>query len=88
MGWFTESKVELISTGKVIAEPKVTGTRWTELAKFVGIIAAMWVFGSGVVSVDFNGKDSVTPKPGATRTAPAKAPDRSPSAGPSAKPTG
>ena len=50
MGWFVENKVELVSTGKVIAEHKVTGTRWTELGKFVGIILGGWILAAGLGS--------------------------------------
>lgn len=43
MGWFFEDKTELVSTGKVIAEERVTGQGLSELGKFVGIIVLGWV---------------------------------------------
>lgn len=66
VGWFSEPKVNLVSTGKVIAEEKVTGTRLTELGKFVGIIAGLWLLGS--LHSNVGDKGSAEPEPRVTHT--------------------
>ncbi len=69
MGWFFEDKTELVSTGKVIAEERVTGHGLSELGKFVGIILLGWVLATA-------GGDSAPPEkvpPSVSQESPAPA---------------
>ncbi len=67
MGWFFEDKKVLIPTGKIIAEERPAGSGWTELGKFLAIIAAIWLLGSAAAK-DHH-EQPVSP-PAAVQTAP------------------
>lgn len=69
MGWFFEDKVELVSTGKVIAVERSTGRRTSGLGKVALLAAVIWLFGS-----DHGGGQQAQPRPDVTRTTPSAQP--------------
>jgi hypothetical protein len=70
MGWFFEDKVELVSTGKVIAVERSTGRRTSELGRIALLALAIWIFGAD----HGDGDPQVQPRPGVAQTTPSAQP--------------